>query len=37
MKYAIIIPAVLVAAAVALYAWLAYDFNLFGEFEEMYD
>ena len=36
MKYLLIVPAVLMAAAVALYVWAAYDTNPFEKWEEMY-
>lgn len=37
MKYLIIVPAVLLAAVVALYVWAAYDTNPFDRWEEAYD
>ena len=37
MRLLIILPAVLVGAAVALVLWAAYDFEPFRDWEEMYD
>ena len=36
-RYLVIIPAVLMAAAVALYVWAAYDTNPFEKWEEAYN
>lgn len=36
MKRLLLVPIVLLAAVAALYAWAAYDFNPFDDWEEMY-
>ena len=37
IRYILIVPAVLMAACVALYVWAAYDTNPFEKWEEAYN
>ena len=37
IRYLVIVPAVLMAACVALYVWAAFDPNPFEKWEEAYD
>ena len=37
IRYLVIVPAILLGAAVALYVWAAYDTNPFEKWEEAYN